>query len=76
MRYGIKPAPDGCGHPEDDPCFGCIVRHTRRSVRQLLPLKYTSVSHNVDKTYVSFDVWRMFLGRVFAHRSEHYRITA
>jgi hypothetical protein len=86
MRYGIKPAPEGCGDPEDGACFGCIVRHMRRSIRQLLPLKYVAsyksggsagcVPGERNPEYANFDVWRMWFGRVFAHRHIRHQIAA
>lgn len=44
-RYGVKPAPEGCGHVDTGPCEACVmraVRHGRWMVRQLLPLKYST----------------------------------
>ncbi len=44
-RYGVSPAPEGCGDANDGACFACVVRAVRRgkwALRQLLPLKYST----------------------------------
>lgn len=44
-RFGIKPAPEGCGTEDVGPCEACAMRALRRSrwaLRQLLPLKYST----------------------------------
>ena len=76
-RFGINPAPDGCGDPGDGACEGCIMRRARRGrwmLRQLVPLTYRTRYHTVagwddnGETILGpewFVVWRMWFGRVF-----------
>jgi hypothetical protein len=77
-RFGIKTAPEGCGHEGDGACESCIMRASRRgrwAVRQLLPLAYRTRYHTfsgwTDEGEEIFDrqwfvVWRMWFGRCFS----------
>lgn len=79
-------APEGCGRSEHEgSCFSCIVRHTRRSLRQLLPLRYnthyfTGGSAGVadgekpNPEWINVEQWRMWFGRVFAHDKKRYEV--
>jgi hypothetical protein len=83
-RYGIPTAPNGCGNEaETGACFNCTARTLRRArwaIRQLLPLKYaTHYFTNVgcdNGPFVNVDYWRMWFGRVFAHKHYSYRSNA
>lgn len=44
-RYGIEPVPNGCGDANVGACESCVMRAVRKgrwSIRQLLPLKYST----------------------------------
>jgi hypothetical protein len=71
-RFGIPPAPEGCGDPGDGACEGCVQRAARRgrwAVRQLLPLTYRTSYHTLDAESrpdrLWFVVWKMWLGRCY-----------
>lgn len=53
----------------DGPCTACVshvARRARWGLRQLVPLTYRSTFTTADGSR-HFAVWRMWLGRVFAH---------
>lgn len=88
-QFGVSTAPKGCGDdPTTGACYACAVRALRRgrwAIRQLLPLKYTThyftdgnpsgvMGDENDVRYVNVSYWRMWFGRVFAHKAHRWPI--